>query len=134
MTVKAHIWRAKRTASRALVRGRRTASAPGPASAAAAVTDGGPRRRRRRIGIASAPRVHAAGASFVEADICDRQALDAALEGTELLVHTAAFVHEWGSMGDFIRVNVRGTANVLDSAESVSVERVIHLSSVVVYG
>ena len=35
---------------------------------------------------------------------------------------------------DFIEVNVRGTANVLDGAEAAGAERVLHISSVVVYG
>jgi nucleoside-diphosphate-sugar epimerase len=37
-------------------------------------------------------------------------------------------------MEEFMRVNVRGTANVLDAAEAAGAERVVHLSSVVVYG
>jgi nucleoside-diphosphate-sugar epimerase len=37
-------------------------------------------------------------------------------------------------MEDFVRVNVGGTRNVLDAAERAGAERVLHLSSVVVYG
>ena len=37
-------------------------------------------------------------------------------------------------MEEFIAVNVRGTVNVLDAAEAAGAERVVHLSSVVVYG
>jgi nucleoside-diphosphate-sugar epimerase len=37
-------------------------------------------------------------------------------------------------MEDFMRVNVEGTANVLDAAEAAGAERVVHVSSVVVYG
>jgi nucleoside-diphosphate-sugar epimerase len=81
-----------------------------------------------------ADRVREAGAAFAEADVTDRDALDAALEGVELVVHTAAFVHEWGEMEDFVEVNVRGTANVLDAAREAGAERVVHISSVVVYG
>ena len=36
--------------------------------------------------------------------------------GADLVVHTAAYVHEWGDMEEFVRVNVGGTANVLDAA------------------
>ena len=39
-------------------------------------------------------------------------------EGAELVVHTAAYVREWGEMEEFIEVNVRGTVNVLDAAEA----------------
>ena len=34
-----------------------------------------------------------------------------ALEGADLVVHTAAHVRDWGAMEDFVRVNVGGTAN-----------------------
>ncbi len=80
------------------------------------------------------PRVASRGAAFVRADVCDRQAMRQALQGCALVVHTAARVHEWGEMEDFVRVNVGGTANVLDAAAATGAERVVHLSSVVVYG
>ena len=50
------------------------------------------------------------------------------------MVHAAAFITEYGRMADFVRVNVGGTARVLDAAEAAGVDRVVHLSSVVVYG
>jgi nucleoside-diphosphate-sugar epimerase len=80
------------------------------------------------------PRVEASGAEFRLADITDREALDRALKGVDALVHTAAYVREWGEMDEFIRVNVGGTANVLDAAAAAAIEPVVHLSSVVVYG
>jgi nucleoside-diphosphate-sugar epimerase len=83
---------------------------------------------------ALAGEIEAAGAEFALADITDRSTLDPALEGVDLVVHTAAYVREWGPMEDFIRVNVGGTVNVLDAAEAAEVERVVHISSVVVYG
>ncbi|MGZ5337233.1 MAG: NAD-dependent epimerase/dehydratase family protein [Solirubrobacterales bacterium] len=83
---------------------------------------------------ALAPRVEETGASFAHADITDRAALDRALEGVQLVVHTAAYVREWGEMAEFMRVNVGGTANLMDAAASAAVGRVVHLSSVVVYG
>ncbi len=82
----------------------------------------------------AAERVREARARFAEADVTDRDAVRDALEGAKLAVHTAAFVHEWGEMDDFVEVNVRGTANVLDAARDAGVERVVHISSVVVYG
>jgi nucleoside-diphosphate-sugar epimerase len=78
--------------------------------------------------------IEAAGGGFVEADVTDRGSLEAALEGTDDLVHTAAHVHEWGRMEDFVDVNVRGTLNVMDAAAAAGVDRVVHISSVVVYG
>ena len=83
---------------------------------------------------AAAGRVSAAGAAFVEADVADREALGAALDQANLVVHTAAHVREWGSMDEFVRVNVAGTANVLDAGTEAGADRVVHISSVVVYG
>ena len=68
------------------------------------------------------------------ANVADPAAISSALEGADLVVHTAATVREFGEMGDFIEVNVRGTANVLDAADAAGAERVLHVSSVVVYG
>jgi nucleoside-diphosphate-sugar epimerase len=81
-----------------------------------------------------AARVRESGVAFARADVTDRDAIRAALEGADLVVHAAAFVHEWGEMDDFVRVNVGGTANVLDAASDAGAERVVHISSVVVYG
>jgi nucleoside-diphosphate-sugar epimerase len=83
---------------------------------------------------ALADRVTAAGAAFAEVDVADHEALGAALDRVDLVVHTAAQVREWGSMDDFVRVNVAGTAHVLDASAEGGADRVVHLSSVVVYG
>ena len=82
----------------------------------------------------AAGRVSAAGAAFVEADVADREALGAALDQPNLVVHTAAHVREWGSMDEFVRVNVAGTANLLGAGAEAGADRVVHISSVVVYG
>jgi nucleoside-diphosphate-sugar epimerase len=79
-------------------------------------------------------RTREAGADFIQADVADRQALGSALQQADLVVHTAAHVHEWGAMEDFVRVNVGGTANVMAAAATAGAERVVHISSVVVYG
>jgi nucleoside-diphosphate-sugar epimerase len=90
------------------------------------------------IGVDASPQaaaaVRAAGARFIQCDISDREGLAAAFEGAELVVHTAAIVSDWGEMDDYIRVNVRGTRNVLDAARDVGARRVVHLSSVVTFG
>jgi nucleoside-diphosphate-sugar epimerase len=82
----------------------------------------------------AARRVRDLGAEPAQADVGDRRRLDTALEGVDLVIHTAALVHEGRQMEEFVRVNVRGTANVLDAAEAAGAERVVHVSSVVVYG
>jgi nucleoside-diphosphate-sugar epimerase len=81
-----------------------------------------------------ADRVRAAGAEARVADVADAESIGEALADAEIVVHTAALVREWGSMHDFIPVNVHGTVNVLDAADAAGAERVVHISSVVVYG
>ena len=89
----------------------------------------------------SADRVTATGASFAAADVAAEPDAHRGMArvihgigGADHVVHAAAHVREWGAMEDFIRVNVQGTRNVLDAAKSAGVERVVHVSSVVVYG
>lgn len=82
----------------------------------------------------AAQRVAALGVKPRVADVSDEGALAEALSDAELVVHTAAYVRETGTMDEFIRVNVIGTANVLAAAEAAGAERVLHISSVVVYG
>src|SRR6476620_11365102 len=58
--------------------------------------------------------VAALGAEPRRADVTDRAATAAALEGADGVVHAAALVGDWGALEDFVAVNVRGTRNVLD--------------------
>lgn len=90
------------------------------------------------VGIDVAPGAAAGlGAAGIEPAICDvtdADALASAFAGCDLVIHTAAHVREWGEMDEFVRVNVGGTARVLDAAKAAGVDRVVHVSSVVVYG
>jgi nucleoside-diphosphate-sugar epimerase len=79
-------------------------------------------------------RVTAAGAEFRLADTTDADGVAAALADCNGVIHTAAIVSDWGPMADFVRVNVGGTRNVLDAAEAAGAERVVHVSSVAVWG
>lgn len=56
------------------------------------------------------------------------------LDGADLVVHTAAIVHEAGEQKTFWRVNVEGTRTVLEQCAQAEVGRVLHLSSIVVHG
>lgn len=78
--------------------------------------------------------LESAGASFVRADILDREALADAFAGCDAVVNTAALVGDWGPMEQFIDVNVRGTLSVLDAAQDASAGRVVHLASVAGWG
>ena len=71
--------------------------------------------------------VDVAGDPHRRADVADPSATIAALAGADAVVHAAAIVSERGPMRDFVRVNVRGTRNVLDAAGS---RRAVVLASV----
>jgi nucleoside-diphosphate-sugar epimerase len=65
------------------------------------------------------------------ADVADPSSTVAALAGADAVVHAAAIVSERGRMEDFVRVNVRGTRNVLDAA---GLRRAVVLASVAAWG
>jgi 2-alkyl-3-oxoalkanoate reductase len=66
-----------------------------------------------------------------KADVSDPAAIVSALAGADAVVHAAALVAERGRMDEFIRVNTRGTRNVLDAAGG---RRTVVLASVAGWG
>jgi 2-alkyl-3-oxoalkanoate reductase len=78
--------------------------------------------------------VETTGASFRHVDTRNADAVARALADCRLVVHTAARVGEWGPMEEFVAVNVGGTRNVLGAAASAGAERVVHVSSITVWG
>ncbi|MFL5825518.1 MAG: NAD-dependent epimerase/dehydratase family protein [Thermoleophilaceae bacterium] len=83
---------------------------------------------------AAAARVRDTGAEFARVDTTDRASLDAALARVRRVAHTAAVVGDWGPRELYERVNVGGTGNVIDAARAAGAERVVHVSSVAVWG
>lgn len=78
--------------------------------------------------------VTAAGAEWAQASTTDPASLTAPFAGATGVVHTAALVSDFGTMSEFIEVNVRGTRNVLDAAAAAGAKSVVHLSSVASWG
>ncbi len=71
---------------------------------------------------------------IVEGDITDRASLERAMKGIEVVHHVAGHASDWGSWPAFRAANVEGVRNVLEAARTAGVRRVVHLSSVSVYG
>jgi len=69
----------------------------------------------------------------IKADIRDKALVDRAMEGIDLVVHTAAALPLY-SPEDIYTTDVEGTRNVLEAARRHGVERVVHVSSTAVYG
>jgi dTDP-glucose 4,6-dehydratase len=74
---------------------------------------------------------------FVRADVCDPEAVRAALAGVDAVMHLAAESHvDRSIMGDapFVRTNVLGTQTMLAAALAAGVRRFLHCSTDEVYG
>jgi nucleoside-diphosphate-sugar epimerase len=71
--------------------------------------------------------------TIVKGDIRDRAAVDRAMEGVQIVVHTAAALPLYSEQ-DIFSTDIDGTRNVLESAFHHGVERAIQISSTAVYG
>jgi dTDP-glucose 4,6-dehydratase len=75
--------------------------------------------------------------AFVEGDICNRDAVVAAMAGHDTVVHFAAESHVDRSIvnpDEFVRTNCNGTNVLCDIATQLEVERFLHISTDEVYG
>ena len=75
--------------------------------------------------------------SFVRGDICDRQAIDEAISGSDAVINFAAESHVDRSIEratDFIETNVVGTQILLDAARAARVSRFVQISTDEVMG
>ena len=75
--------------------------------------------------------------SFVQGDICDRDAVETAFPGHDVVVHFAAESHVDRSIEDpyaFVHTNVFGTNVLCDVARRTGVERFVHISTDETYG
>lgn len=69
------------------------------------------------------------GATDVRGSLNDPDAVAAAVNGQDAVIHMAAKVSVSGRREDFERVNVEGTRAIFDAAEAAGVRRVLHVSS-----
>lgn len=79
--------------------------------------------------------LRSAGAELVVASVTDAQQVREAMQGVDSVVHLAAAQHEANVPDEHFRqVNVEGTRNVLDAAVAEGVARLVHGSTIGVYG
>lgn len=77
------------------------------------------------------------GFSFIQGDICDREQVEAAVEGFDAIVNFAAETHVDRSLldpGQFIQTDVYGVFVLLEAVRSLGVQRFVHVSTDEVYG
>lgn len=75
--------------------------------------------------------------SFVQGDICDADAVDAAVSGFDAIVNFAAETHVDRSImdpGEFIQTDVYGVFTLLEAARRHHTSRFVHVSTDEVYG
>jgi nucleoside-diphosphate-sugar epimerase len=77
----------------------------------------------------AAATVAALGARVVRGDLDDVAVLRNGMAGCQCTYHCAALVHQWGDPAVFHRINVQGTANMLEAARSGGVPRFVHVGT-----
>ena len=81
------------------------------------------------------PELRKMGVNHIQGDIADARAVSEAVEGCDIVYHTAAKAGVWGSYKSYYRPNVMGTENVIDACRIHDVPRLVYTSSPsVVYG
>jgi len=69
------------------------------------------------------------GAEPLAGDLVDVEAMTAGMAGAAAVFHCAAKVEDWGDSAEFQRVNVEGTAHVIEAARAAGVRRMVHVST-----
>jgi len=54
--------------------------------------------------------------------------------GVNIVIHVAGLASDWGSIEEFLKINVAGTKNVVLAAADAGVKRFVHISSVSIHG
>ena len=73
-------------------------------------------------------------AELVEGDLRDPAAVRRAVAGARVVYHCAARVTDWGPWSAFVAETVKTTRAVVDACRAEGVERLLHASSISVYG
>jgi 2-alkyl-3-oxoalkanoate reductase len=74
------------------------------------------------------------GVELVEGDLRRPDSLPRALAGADVVYHCAARVGEWGPWRQFQQQIIDTTTNLFAACQRVGVGRVLHVSSIIVYG
>lgn len=74
------------------------------------------------------------GADIIHADLKDKASLEGAMKDAAVVYHAAARVSDWGPWETFRDEAVLSTTNVVDACRAANVGRLLHVSSISVYG
>jgi len=74
------------------------------------------------------------GVEIMHGDLTDATSLKCAVQGVQRVYHIAAKTGPWGLEEDYKAVNVQGLASLVFAAMNAGVQRIVHTSSITVYG
>lgn len=74
------------------------------------------------------------GVELIEGDLADSDSLNRAFKDASIVYHCAAKVGDWGKWKVFQSTVIDSTKRVLDACQQNNVPRILHVSSVSVYG
>src|SRR5262249_31524302 len=74
------------------------------------------------------------GVELAAGDLHDAGSLKRAFDGADIVYHCAARVSDWGPWKQFESETVTATRNVLAACAAASIGRLLHVSSISVYG
>jgi nucleoside-diphosphate-sugar epimerase len=74
------------------------------------------------------------GVELVPGDLLDPASLRPAVEETDVVYHCAAKVGEWGPWSEYQALIIDATRNLLEACRAARVGRLLHVSSITVYG
>jgi nucleoside-diphosphate-sugar epimerase len=83
----------------------------------------------RSLSRSAYPKLADMGVDQVRGDIGDRQIVETACRGVELVFHVAAKPPPWGKYRDYYKTNVTGTQNVLDACIRSDISRLVYTST-----
>lgn len=78
--------------------------------------------------------LHSVGADIYHGDLKDPASLVEAMSGANVVFHAAARVSDWGPWETFRDEAVVSTTNVVEACRTANVDRLLHVSSISVYG
>ncbi|MBI3243284.1 MAG: NAD-dependent epimerase/dehydratase family protein [Chloroflexi bacterium] len=77
---------------------------------------------------------HYGNVEVVTGDVLDRDSILAAMKDCEKVIHAGGLFRFWGPRESFEKVNVQGTANMLEASLRQNIQRFIYVSTVAVVG
>lgn len=69
------------------------------------------------------------GVECIQGDLRDKDSVERAVRGCEVVYHVAALAGIWGTWSDYYGINVDGTQNIVDGCRAWNVPRLVYCSS-----